>query len=86
MQADKLNLNANKTELMLIGTRQQLSKVNLDSLSVGDTCCYCKQGAKSRSLVWLAAEFYKKHVLYPFVYYTKLDALESTFRTRVYKH
>ena len=37
MQADKLNLNENKTEVMLIGTRHQLSKVNLDSLTVGDT-------------------------------------------------
>ena len=37
MQADKLKLNQNKTEVMLIGTRQQLSKVNLRSLTVGDT-------------------------------------------------
>ena len=50
MQADKLKLNENKTEVMLIGTRQQLSKDNLDSLSVGDTCYCRKQGAKSRSL------------------------------------
>ena len=28
----------------------------------------------------------QKHVVYPFVHYTKLDALESTFRTRVHKH
>ena len=37
MQADKLKLNEKKTEVMLIGTRQQLSKVNLDALTVGDT-------------------------------------------------
>ena len=37
MQADKLNLNENKTEAMLIGIRQQLSKVNLDTLAGGDT-------------------------------------------------
>ena len=36
MQADKLKLNENKTEVMLIGTRQQLSKVNLGTLTVGD--------------------------------------------------
>ena len=52
MQADKLKLNENKTEAMFIGIRQQLSKVNLDTLAVGDTSvAYCKQGAKSRSLV-----------------------------------
>ena len=37
MQSDKLKLNENKTEVMLIGTRQQLSKVNLGTLTVGDT-------------------------------------------------
>ena len=34
MQADKLKRNENKTEVMLIGTRQQHSKVNLDTLTV----------------------------------------------------
>ena len=37
MQADKLKLHENKTEVLLIGTRQQLSKVHLDTLTVGDT-------------------------------------------------
>ena len=37
MQADKLKLNKNKTEVMLIGTRQKLSRVNLGTLTVGDT-------------------------------------------------
>ena len=37
MHADKLKLNENKTEVMLIATRQQLSKVNLTTLTVGDT-------------------------------------------------
>ena len=37
IQADKLKLNENKTEVMLIGTRKQLSKVNLGTLTVGDT-------------------------------------------------
>ena len=36
MHADKLKLNENKTEVMLIGTRQQLSNVNLTTLTVGD--------------------------------------------------
>jgi len=37
MQADKLKLNENKTEVMLIGTRHQLGKVNLRTLTVVDT-------------------------------------------------
>ena len=37
MQADKLKLNENKTEVMLIGTRQKLSRVNLSTLTVDDT-------------------------------------------------
>ena len=32
LQADKPKLNENKTEVMFIGTRQQLSKVTLDAL------------------------------------------------------
>ena len=53
MQADKLKLNENKTEVMLIGTRQPLSKVNLGTLTVGDTIVAIvnKKGAKSQSLV-----------------------------------
>ena len=38
IQADKLKLSENKTEVILIGTRlEQLSKVNLGTLTVGDT-------------------------------------------------
>ena len=35
MLTDKLKLNDDKTEFMLLGTKQQLSKVNIDSLTVG---------------------------------------------------
>ncbi|CAH3028999.1 unnamed protein product [Porites evermanni] len=35
MLTDKLKLNDDKTEFMLIGTKQQLSKVNIDCLTVG---------------------------------------------------
>ena len=37
MVADKLKLNEDRTEFMLIGTRQQLSKVQTDSLLVAET-------------------------------------------------
>ena len=36
MVEDKLKLNEEKTEFMIIGTRQQLSKVRTDSLLVSD--------------------------------------------------
>ena len=36
MIKDKLRLNANKTEFMIIGTIKQLAKVNFDGLSVGE--------------------------------------------------
>ncbi|CAH3024975.1 unnamed protein product [Porites evermanni] len=35
MLTDKLKLNDEKTEFMLIGTKQQLSQVNIDFLTVG---------------------------------------------------
>ena len=36
MITDKLKLNDGKTEFLIIGTRQQLSKVHIEKLSVGD--------------------------------------------------
>ena len=37
MIKDELPLNDNKTEFMIIGTREQLAKVNIDGLSVGES-------------------------------------------------
>ena len=37
MLQDRLRLNDDKTEFIIIGTRQQLAKVNIDSLQVGDS-------------------------------------------------
>ena len=37
MIKDKLRLNDDKTEFMIIGTRKQLAKVNVDGLSVGES-------------------------------------------------
>ena len=37
MIKDKLRLNDNKTEFMIIGTRKQLAKVNIDGLSAGES-------------------------------------------------
>ena len=37
MIEDKLCLNDNKTEFMIIGTRKQLAQVNIDGLSVGES-------------------------------------------------
>ena len=37
MIKDKLCLNDNKIEFMIIGTRKQMAKVNIDGLSVGES-------------------------------------------------
>jgi hypothetical protein len=34
--SDRLKLNDDKTEFVLVGSRQQLAKVNIDALHVGD--------------------------------------------------
>ena len=54
--ADKLKLNEDNSEFMLIGTRQQLSKVRTDSLIVGDT--QVKSVSEARNLgVWFYSNF-----------------------------
>ena len=55
MQADKLKLNENKTEVMLIGTRQQLSKANIDTLNVGDTSIAIANKARNLG-VWFDSQ------------------------------
>ena len=47
MIEDRLMLNDDKTELMLIGTRQQLQKVNLNDITVGDTVVEAKSVARN---------------------------------------
>ena len=37
MEHDKLLLNDDKTEFLIMGTRQQLSKVNISSITVGNS-------------------------------------------------
>ena len=56
MIIDKLKLNEEKTEFMLIGTRQQLVKVRSDSLLVGET--HVPPVNEARNLgVWFDSNF-----------------------------
>ena len=48
MIENRLMLNDDKTELMLIGTRQQLQKVNLNDITVGDTVVEAKSVVQNR--------------------------------------
>ena len=47
MIEERLMLSDDKTELMLIGTRQQLQKVNLNDITVGDTVVEAKSVARN---------------------------------------
>ena len=49
---DKLMLNADKTEFIIIGTRQQLAKINIEHITVG-----CNNIMPSTSLRNLGAWF-----------------------------
>ena len=51
MLKDKLKLNEEKTELLVIGTRQQLDKVSLDEMTIGHTKVKTTTTAKSLG-VW----------------------------------
>ena len=62
MQADKLKLNENKTEVMLIGTLQKLSKVNLDTPAVDDTSVATVNKARNLG-VWFDSQLnYNVHI------------------------
>ena len=51
MIRDRLMLNDDKTEFLLLGTKQQLAKVDSNSITVGE-CCGHKAGCQeSRFLV-----------------------------------
>ena len=47
MLCDKLKINDDKTEFVIIGTRQQLSKVHVDSFAVGDAQVSLVQSVKN---------------------------------------
>ena len=47
MLADELKLNDDKTELIIIGTRQQLAKVSIDSLLIRDEIIAPSSGVKN---------------------------------------
>ena len=51
MLKDKLKLNEEKTEFLVIGTRQQLDKVSLDEMTIGHTKVKTTTTAKSLG-VW----------------------------------
>ena len=51
MIRNRLMLNDDKTEFLLLGTKQQLAKVDINSITVGE-CCEHKAGCQeSRFLV-----------------------------------
>ena len=73
-----------------MGTRQQLSKVNLGTLTVGNTNVAIVNKARNLGVWFDSLLNFNVHITktcsLSFVHYTKLDALESTFCTRVHKH
>ncbi len=46
MLSDKLKLNDGKTDFFIIGTRQQLEKVNFDTFRIGDSYVTASSEAK----------------------------------------
>ena len=52
MTNDKLRLNDDKTEFLMIGTKQQLAKVNIDHILIGD-CVIRPKGVVKNLGTWL---------------------------------
>ena len=62
MLTNKLKLNDGKTEFLLIGTRQQLVKVNASTLCVGETSVTCTSVLKTLGC-WLDSQFkFETHI------------------------
>ena len=55
MLSDKLKVNDGKTEFLIIGTRPQLAKVNLNSLRIGDNSISSIDKAKNLGF-WLESK------------------------------
>ena len=87
MIIDKLKLNEEKTDFMLIGTRQQLVKVRRDSLLVGDTNVPPVNRARNLG-VWFDSNFqFHSHInktcQSAFYYYIILGVLENICHWRL---
>ena len=57
MIKDKLRLNDNKMEFMIIGTRKQVAKVNIDGLSVGESIIAPLPSVRNLGL-WFVQDMY----------------------------
>ena len=71
---DKMKINDTKTEFLTIGTKQQFNKVNIKTMSVGDSAV--APAAMARNLGVL---FYKNMTCYHIL--TTLVKLHSTIST-----
>ena len=56
MLSDRLKLNMDKTEFLLIGTKRQLEKVNITTLRLGDTTITLSPSAVKNLGAWFDAQ------------------------------
>ncbi len=59
---NKMKLNDDKTEFLIIGTRQQLAKMNYDEIKVGDTLIKCADSAKNLGVIFDKNMGINKHI------------------------
>ena len=77
MIQDKMKLNYDKTEFLIIGTSQQLKKVRIDTLSVGDVKISPVLSAGN-----LGAYFDSDMTLVPFINSTSKSAFSQLYNIR----
>ena len=80
MIEDKLCLNDSKTEFMIVGTRQQLAKVNIDQICVGESSIVRVTSVKNLGSTKVDLFLFGLDSIHPFsIHSLSLKSLKTTF-------
>ena len=61
---DKLKINDDKSEFILIGTQAQMKKVDINNITVGDSCISPSTDVIRNLGTWISCQLYNEHTCY----------------------